>query len=459
MAPATAAPGSARKVLISVRALCKDFQRPGGTLFTALEGINLDVFDGEFLAVVGLSGSGKSTLLRCMAGLLKPDRGHVGFATPPDANLQLVSFVFQNFALFPWLTVRENVEVALHGVARRARSEKVDAMLDLVGLGGFEDAYPRELSGGMRQRVSIARAMVCDPMVMFMDEPFSALDPLTGESLRGELGRLWVQPSRTIRSVVFVTHSLQEAIQLADRVIIMSSQPGTIYKTVDVPLARPRRSNTREYAEVEAYLERTFGELHLDKLTAAHYDVQGHHTDAGDPSGTHAGGASVSVGGKAPRRVKPLINTSLVLVEGLLARLSEEKGPMDLYELAEEMGQSVDQMLPAVASAEMIGFVLTPGTSLVLTEAGRTLVGEQDPQRRQTVLRDAVKSLPVINNLYEVVRAAGSDGLERSIALEHLVLMLPFEDPELQFEAFLKWCRHVDLLGYDSQSEILTAEE
>ena len=159
------------------------------------------------------------------------------------------------------------------------------------------------------------------------------------------------------------------------------------------------------------------------------------------------------------RRVKPLINTSLVVVEGLLTRLSEEKGAMDLYDLADDMGQSVDQMLPAVASAEMLGFIQTPGTRIVFTEVGREFVGEQDPQKRQAILRKAVRHLPVVSNLYEVVRGHGEEGLEKNIAVEQLVLMLPFEDPEVQFEAMLKWARHVDLLSYDSQSETLFVEE
>jgi NitT/TauT family transport system ATP-binding protein len=473
----SARPRDDRKVLVSVRALCKDYVRPNGTQFTALEGINLEVNDGEFLAVLGLSGSGKSTLLRCMAGLLKPDRGQVSYAKPPSQAQQLVSFVFQSFALFPWLTVRENVELALQRLPRAQRQGKVDAILALVNLSGFEDVYPRELSGGMRQRVSIARAMVCDPMVMFMDEPFSALDPLTSESLRAEMGRLWVQPSRTIRSVVLVTHSLQEALQLADRIVILSSSPGTIYRTIEVPLARPRMSNARDFQDLEAYLERTFGELHLDKLTGSHYDLQIFPTDmpggtgsSGQPgvpgasagmetAGLEAAGTGTTLSRPPPRRIKPLINTSLVLVEGLLARLSEEKGAMDLYDIADEMGQSVDQMLPAVASAEMLGFISTPGTRLVFTELGRAFVGEQEPQSRQAILRDAVKDLPVVNNIYEVVRSHKEEGLEKSIAVEQLVLLLPFEDPDVQFEALLKWARHVDLLTYDSQSETLFVEE
>lgn len=466
------------QVLVSVRSLCKDFTRPNGTVFTALEGIHLDVYDGEFLAILGLSGSGKSTLLRCMAGLMKPDRGQVVYSASVDRRKNFSSFVFQNFALFPWLTVRENVEIALESLPKSERGERTDRVLSTVGLTGFEDSYPRELSGGMRQRVSIARATVSDPLVMFMDEPFSSLDPLTGESLRAELGRLWTQPGRTIRSIVLVTHSLDEALQLADRIVILSSSPGTVHKTIDVPLARPRNSNSPEFLQLEEYLEKSFGELHLDKLTAAHYDMQ----ELGRPPVSRAPGESeASVTGVtdaqaaasqseeitgAPAqttptvRLKPLINLSLPLVEGLLSFLAEEEkagGSMDLYDVANEMRLRLDQMLPAVASAEMLGYIDTPGTTLVLTPAGHEYVHEQDSQRRHLLLRQAVKALPVVAHIYEIVRSQGTEGIERSMAIGQLALLLPFEDPEEQFDALLKWCRAVNLFTYDTQTELLVA--
>ena len=465
------------KPLISVRALCKDFRRPGGTVFTALEGINLDVFDGEFLAIVGLSGSGKSTLLRCMAGLIKPDRGQVVCSTSRDRTQQFASFVFQNFALFPWLTVRENVEIALDGLPREVRQARTDSMLATVGLTGFEDSYPRELSGGMRQRVSIARAAICEPLVMFMDEPFSSLDALTGESLRAEVGRMWAQSGRTIRSIVLVTHSLDEALQLADRVVILTAPPGTIFRTMAVPLPRPRNSNAPEYLVLEEQLERSFGELHLDKLTAVHYEIA--LPDLVLPSGapmplvssihpamepaanqtvlehTHQSRSDSIVA-----RVKPLINLSPPVIEGLLAYLADEdlsEGHTDLYDVATEMKLRLDQMLPAVAAAEMLGFIDTPGTTLVLTAAGLSYASEQDVHRRQEILRDAVRSLPVVGRVLEFVRSHGADGVQRSMAIGQLALLLPFEDPEDQFNALLKWCRAVNVLTYDSQTETLVA--
>lgn len=456
-----------RKTIVSVRSLCRDFVRPNGNIVTVLEGINLDVYDGEFLAVLGTSGSGKSTLLRCMAGLLKPTRGSVTYTQPEDPNDPLVSFVFQNFALFPWMTVRENVEIAVRHLPKNERSARVDSILELVGLASYEGVYPRELSGGMKQRVSLSRAMVGEPMVLFLDEPFSSLDPLTSESLRSEIGRLWIQPDRKIRAAVFVTHNLDEAMQLADRVIILQANPGMIYRTFEVPIARPRNPNAQEFRKLEDDLERLFGELQLGRMLSEHEEE--HHPPADAPTRNVQEEPLTSVPAKTgnsmtgdverPRRTKPLINTSLVLVEGLLTRLAEEEIGMDLYDLADDMGQSVDHVLPAVASGELLGLLFTPGTRLVLTEKGRSFAEEQDPLLRRAILRDACLNLPMVASIYELVKGTQGDGLEKSIALEQIVMMLPFEDPDLQFEALLKWCRHVNLLSYDAARACLYAED
>jgi NitT/TauT family transport system ATP-binding protein len=455
--------------LVQVRALCKDFLRPNGTPFAVLEGINLDIYDGEFLAIVGLSGSGKTTLLRCLASLIKPDRGTVSF-TRSSENSTLISFVFQNFALFPWLTVRDNIGLSIRNLQPDEREKKLDAMLKLVGLGGFEDCFPRELSGGMKQRVSIARAMICDPMIMLMDEPFSSLDPLTAESLRSEMGRLWIQAERRIRSVVMVTHNLSEALTLADRVVILGSNPGSVFKSIQIPLPRPRIANTAEYQKLESLLEKTFGELHLDKLTFHEEDAALNFKKNGLflPQSSYIEGKKENSltnletskqPEQRPRKITPLINTSLVLVEGLIARLAEEGSSMDLYDLADEMGQSVDQMLPAVASAEMLRFLRTPGTTLVLSEKGQAFALEQNQTKRQEILRNAVLSLPVIQAIYQTVLTQAREGLEKNIAIEQLVMMLPFEDPDTQFEALLKWTRHIDLFSYDSSSEMLLVDD
>lgn len=458
-----------RKSIVSVRSLCRDFVRPNGSVVTVLEGINLDVYDGEFLAILGTSGSGKSTLLKCMAGLLKPTRGTVSFAQPDEPNDPLVSFVFQSIALFPWMTVRENVEIAVRHLPKNERNARIEGILELVGLESYEDVYPRELSGGMRQRVALSRAMVGEPMVLFLDEPFSALDPLTSESLRAEIGRLWMQPERKIRATVFVTHNLDEAMQLADRVVILQANPGMIYRTFEIPIARPRNSNSEEFRRHEFELERMFGELQLGRMLSEHEEEHSEletvpsdslqsepteqSTDSQPPDNDNATQVS------RQRRVKPLINTSLVLVEGLLTRLAEEEIGMDLYDLADDMGQSVDHVLPAVASGELLGLLFTPGTRLVLTETGRRFAEEQDPLLRRAILKEACLNLPLVASIYELAKGTQDEGLEKNIALEQIVMMLPFEDPDLQFEALLKWCRHVNLLTYDTNESCLYAED
>jgi NitT/TauT family transport system ATP-binding protein len=442
-----------RKPIVTVQALCKDFRRPNGNIFTVLEGINLDIYDNEIVTILGISGSGKTTLLKCMAGLLTPDRGRVNYAPQTTENKQLLSYVFQHFALFPWLTVRENIEVALQNFPRKEKATRIDDFLDLVGLKGFEDCHPRDLSGGMRQRVSLCRALVSDPMVVFMDEPFSSLDPLTAQSLRGEIDRIWMQPDRKIRSMVLVTHDPEEAIMMSDRVVILSANPGSIYKIVDVPLPRRRNPNSPAYTELKDRIETIFGELHLDRFLREG-DV--HILPQANGSTTAPEAPKIA---QKPQKTRPLINSNLVLVEGLVSQLLTETGPKDLYDLCDDMGQSVDQMLPTVASAEMLGLLYTPGTELVLTEFGRRFASEEDNEQRNHMLREACLRLPIIAAIYNIVLNAGPDGIEKEIAVEQIAMMIPFEDPDVQFEALVKWCRYTNLIIYDRDTDLLTVGE
>src|ERR1700735_5017544 len=239
--------------LISVRSLSKSFAGPGGRPLPVLEDISLDVAEGEFVALLGRSGSGKSTLLRCIAGLIAPTDGQVLFrgqvltGTNRDTTM-----VFQTFALLPWLTVQQNVEIGLEarGVAPAERAERALRAIDLVGLDGYESAYPKELSGGMRQRVGFARALVVEPAALLMDEPFSALDVLTSENLRGELLELWEGQKFPTKTMIMVTHNIEEAVLLADRLLVLGSNPGRIKADMRNPLARPRLRRTPDFEEL-----------------------------------------------------------------------------------------------------------------------------------------------------------------------------------------------------------------
>src|ERR1700759_5401219 len=236
-------------VIVQAESVTKTFTTPDGHALPVLEGVSFTLSEGEIVALLGKSGSGKSTLLRCVAGLIPPSSGSVSYRGPPPTGANPgVSMVFQTFALLPWLTVKQNVELGLEarGVADAERAERALKAIDLIGLDGFESAYPKELSGGMRQRVGFARAIVTEPDALLMDEPFSALDVLTAENLRSELVKLWEGHGAPVKSILIVTHNIEEAVLLADRVLVLSSNPGQIKAELTVELPRPRdRHNPR----------------------------------------------------------------------------------------------------------------------------------------------------------------------------------------------------------------------
>ncbi|MBR7837380.1 ABC transporter ATP-binding protein, partial [Actinospica durhamensis] len=249
--------------LITVEGVTKTFPTPDGEELFVLDDIDLALYPGEIVALLGKSGSGKSTLLRCIAGLIAPSSGVVAYrGTPLNGANPGVAMVFQSFALLPWLTVQQNVELGLRarGVPERERRERALKAIDVIGLDGFEAAYPKELSGGMRQRVGFARALVLEPDALLMDEPFSALDVLTAENLRNEIVRLWdsAEAASLNQSLLIVTHNIEEAVLLADRIMVLSSNPGRIKAELTVPQARPR---DRRSAAFEALVDQVYGIL------------------------------------------------------------------------------------------------------------------------------------------------------------------------------------------------------
>jgi NitT/TauT family transport system ATP-binding protein len=248
-----------RTVILAADRISKAFTTPDGSPVTVLDDISFDLHDGEIVALLGKSGSGKSTLLRCLAGLIAPTSGYARYKSQPVVAANPgVAMVFQTFALLPWLTVRQNVELGLEARAVPAveRRERAERAIDLIGLDGFESAYPKELSGGMRQRVGFARALVVEPDALFMDEPFSALDVLTAENLRTELLTLWSRADFPTRAMLIVTHNIEEAVLLADRVLVLSSSPGRIRAELQVDLARPR---DRRQPAFEALVDEIYG--------------------------------------------------------------------------------------------------------------------------------------------------------------------------------------------------------
>jgi NitT/TauT family transport system ATP-binding protein len=242
--------------LIEVDGVDKAFPSRHGTI-TIMSDISFSVADNDFLALVGPSGCGKSTLLRLIQGLDRPSHGAIRFRGEPVVGVsQEMAMVFQNFALYPWLTIKENVAFGLRarGWSEQRIEPQVDRFISVTGLVGFEEAYPRELSGGMRQRVGLARALAVEPSVLLMDEPFSALDPLTAESLREEVLQLWRDPALPPEAVVLVTHNIEEALLMADRVIVLSRRPGRVLAGVLVNLPRPRDRKSASFYELTDYV-------------------------------------------------------------------------------------------------------------------------------------------------------------------------------------------------------------
>src|SRR5215469_6101286 len=345
-------------VIIEAVSVTKTFTTPDGRALPVLEGVSFTLSEGEIVALLGKSGSGKSTLLRCVAGLIAPSSGSVSYrGTPLTGANPGVSMVFQTFALLPWLTVQQNVELGLEarGVADAERSERALNAIDLIGLDGFESAYPKELSGGMRQRVGFARAIVTQPDALLMDEPFSALDVLTAENLRGELVKLWEGHGAPIKSILIVTHNIEEAVLLADRVLVLSSNPGRIRAELSVELPRPR---DRKDPRFEQLVDTVYGIL------------------TGREEAAERAAAEAPPGASTPTPSDlPLPEVSAGGLSGLLEILAARGGRDGLAELAEDLSFEIDDLLPLVDAAVLLGLARVHDAQLEITEHGRDFAG------------------------------------------------------------------------------------
>ncbi|MEV4894375.1 nitrate/sulfonate/bicarbonate ABC transporter ATP-binding protein [Nonomuraea sp. NPDC055795] len=417
--------------LLQVTGLTKSYAGADGEL-PVLAGIDLSVHEGEIVALLGKSGSGKSTLLRCLAGLIPPSSGTITYRGAPlkGANPG-TAMVFQTFALLPWLSVQQNVEVGLEarGVGAAARREAALTAIDLIGLDGFENAYPKELSGGMRQRVGFARALVVEPDVLLMDEPFSALDVLTAENLRGELLELWESGEFPTKAIVVVTHNIEEAVLLADRVIVLGARPyGAIRATYDIGLERPRDRDASDFTKLIDAIYRT--------MTGR---------DQGAPLPPH--------GLKPP--VKPtLANTPIPAasvdgLSGLAEILRRHHGQVDLAELSDELGLEIDDLLPLVDALDLLGFAAVEAGQVTLTPAGDDF-SVADVQTSKHIFAAAAGELPLIHlistSLANSVDGRLRAGFFRDILAHHYTS----EQVTQQLEAATDWGRYAELYSYDA---------
>ena len=435
-------------VIIQAESVTKTFTTPDGHALPVLEGVSFTLSEGEIVALLGKSGSGKSTLLRCVAGLIAPSSGSVSYrGTPLTGANPGVAMVFQTFALLPWLTVRQNVELGLEarGVAGAERAERALRAIDLIGLDGFESAYPKELSGGMRQRVGFARAIVTEPDALLMDEPFSALDVLTAENLRGELVKLWEGHGAPIKSILIVTHNIEEAVLLADRVLVLSSNPGRIRAELSVELPRPR---DRHGPRFEALVDTIYGILTGREQAAA---------DAIEAEAT-----AQAAPGQPVRLVTP-INTPLPNVSpgglsGLLEILAARGGRDGLAEIADNLSFEIDDLLPLTDAAVMLMLARIDGSDIEITADGKEFAAADILTSKQLFARHAAKHAPLVRTITQALAATADHTLRIGFFIDILRRGFSLTEAHSQLDTAIDWGRYGELYDYDSDDEELTLE-
>ncbi len=434
------APARVSDVIVNVDHLSKDFSRPDGDPLTVLDDIDFELCEGEIVALLGKSGSGKSTLLRCIAGLLAPTKGTVEYrGVPLNGANPGVSMVFQSFALLPWLTVQANVEMGLEarGVAPAERRERAERVIDLIGLDGFESAYPKELSGGMRQRVGFARALVVEPDALLMDEPFSALDVLTAENLRTELLALWSGPGFPTKAMLIVTHNIEEAVQLADRIFVMTSNPGRLRAAIIDAIPRPRN---RRAPEFEAMVDQLYG---IMTGTAAKGEVPTPVVEPGLASPANTPLAHARVGGLA----------------GLLEIVANRDGRADLPDLARLLMFSVDDLLPLVEAAEMLGFAEAVNADLDLNDAGREWVSADILHSKELFAAAAYQHAPLVRAITRALASTKDETLNERFFLDLLGGGFNEEEAHAQLATAIDWGRYGELFDYDVHSGELRLDQ
>src|SRR5476649_893923 len=396
-----------------------------------LSDVDLKLREGEIVGMLGRSGSGKSTLLRIIAGLIQPSSGEVRYngslLTGPAEG---VAMVFQTFALFPWLTVLENVEAGLQAlqVERKESRRRALAAIDLIGLDGFENAYPRELSGGMRQRVGFARGLVVNPTLLLMDEPFSALDVLTAETLRTDLLDLWSGKQLPIKSILIVTHNIEEAVLMCDRILVLSSNPGRVVAEIKVPFEHPRNR-----------LDPTFRQM-VD-------DIYALMTDRRSADATSTGKSELKMG-------SPLPEVSTNLIAGLIETLAAEpyNGEAGLPDVAERRLLEVDDLFPVAEMLEHLGFAELKGADITLTDDGT--------QERKTLFAEhLVKHVPLAARIRQVLQERNGHRAPRVRFEQELEDSLTDAFVEKTLESVITWGRYAEIFSYDDHTETFSLED
>ena len=429
-------------IILHTKGVRKSFKKADHPDLLVLDDINFQMREGEIVAILGKSGSGKSTLLRIIAGLIKPSEGKVFYrGNLVRGPVSGISMVFQSFALLPWLTVLQNVELGLEaqGIPRSERRPRAIEAIDTIGLDGFESAYPKELSGGMRQRVGFARALVVNPDILLMDEPFSALDVLTADNLKSDLLDLWQAKKTNTNGILFVTHNIEEAVALADRILIFGSNPGCIRAEMAVEIEHPRNEQNFEFRKLvdEVYTLMTTRPLETKMPLSGAVDVR----------------RKVGMGYHLP-------DVDISEFAGLLETLDqpEHKGRMDLPELADYLHLNVDDLLTITELLEILRFAHVSAGDIELTAAGKIFANADILERKKIFAAHLLKYVPLAKHICRVLDERPRHQASKQRFLNELEDYLAEDEAEKVLRTAIDWGRYAEIFAYDDNSGMLSLE-
>ena len=421
--------------LLNLTNVSKSFKKSAGEEHLVLDGVSLTIKEGEIVALLGRSGSGKSTLLRIISGLTRPGSGEVLYCGKPVTGpVKGLAMVFQTFALFPWFTVLENVELGLDamGVPQDERRRRALAAIDLIGLDGFESAYPKELSGGMRQRVGFARALVVEPTLLLMDEAFSALDVLTAETLRTDLIELWLERRIPTKGILLVSHNIEEAVLLSDRIVILGTNPGRILAEIKIPIQHPRDREAPAFRQIvdEVY----------ELMTKRPRSIAG----------------KVEVVPLSYRLPSAQINQLAGLMEALAAE--PYNGRADHPEIADQRGFGVEQLFPLLEALEILSFARTEGGDVELTPSGQSYVNADILQRKVIFAEHVIRHVALAAHIRHIIDERPGNRAPEDRFLRELEDFFSEDEAERVLQVAIEWGRYAEHFAYEEGSGILSLE-
>jgi NitT/TauT family transport system ATP-binding protein len=431
--------------LLTLTGIGRNFKVKGAEKTAILKDVNISVKEGEFVAILGPSGAGKSTLLRIIAGLISPSAGTVSYLGHPITGVNPgVAMVFQSFALFPWLTILDNVMLGLEGknMTKQEKEERSMKILDVVGLDGFESAFPKELSGGMRQRVGIGRALVSEPDILLMDEAFSALDVLTAENLRRDLLSLWLEKKIPTKSIILVTHSIEEAVYMADRAIILSTRPATVRENLPIPLPRWRDRKSTEFL---SYVDQIYAFMTNPDTAAPADKIK----------------KQVSVPAAEPLGSEPTLlpNVTAGALTGFLEMLADLGGKTDLYKLADRFVMDIEDFFPLVEMSNLLRFSTVSEGDIFLTPAGEAFAKASVLDRKNLFRQHLLDNVPFVRAMVQRLETDSDQKMDIDYFEDQLASSLGDSKAAQQMDLIIGWMRYAELIEYDNVSEQVYFEE